>query len=62
MLTLITFIQNSIKNPSWEFHCGAAGWGSGIITAVAQVQSLAWQLPHAAGTAKGEKKSDKKKK
>ena len=41
-----------------EFPCGLAGWGSGIVTAVTQVtsvawvQSPAWELPHATGMAK----------
>ena len=41
-----------------EFVCGSAGLGSGIVTAaagvtaVALVQSLAWEFPHAVGTAK----------
>ena len=39
-----------------EFPCGTAGSGSSVVTAVAwvamQVHSLAWELPHAGGTAK----------
>ena len=34
-----------------EFFSGL-GWGSGFVTAVAWVQSLAQELPHAVGTAK----------
>ena len=35
-----------------EFPGGSVGWGSGIptvaqVTALAHVQSLAWELPHA---------------
>ena len=41
----------------WEFPGGSVGKGPGIVTAVAlvravaQVQPLAWELPHAAGAA-----------
>ena len=38
-----------------EFPGGSAGLGSAIVTALAQVQSLAQELPHAAGAAKKEK-------
>ena len=44
-----------------EFSCGVAGYGYSIVTAaawiaaVAQVQSLAWELPHAAGVTKKKK-------
>ena len=40
-----------------EFSCGAVGYGSGVVTAVAWVtalawvQSLAWEPPRTAGTA-----------
>ena len=34
-----------------EFSCGTAGFGSGVVTAVAWV-TLTWELPHAAGVAK----------
>ena len=33
----------------WEFPSGPAG--PGVVTAVAWVQSLAWELMHTAGTA-----------
>ena len=39
------------------FSCGAAGLGSSVVTAIARVStvawvlSLAWELPHAEGTA-----------
>ena len=36
--------------------CGSAGEGPGIVTAVVQVRSLAWELLHATGTAKKKKK------
>ena len=45
----------------WEFSDGLAGSGScvfttvALVTAVAQLQSLAWELPHAAGVAKRKK-------
>ena len=45
--------------------CGAAGKGSGVVTAVAciisvaWVQSLAWELPQAAGVAKKKKKRER---
>ena len=47
-----------IKGRGGEFSCDAAGQGSGIVTVVAQVtavvqvRSLAWDLPHAKGKAK----------
>ena len=47
-----------------EFPCGAAGEGSGVVSAavwvaaVAQVQSLVRELPHAVGAAKKEKKKN----
>ena len=49
-----------------EFSCGAAGRGSGIVTAVAciaavaQVWSLAQELPQAESVAKKKKKKKKK--
>ena len=39
-----------------EFLGGAVGYGSGVVTAVAWVWSLAQELPHAAGT-EGKKKN-----
>jgi len=45
-----------------RFLCDPVSYGSGIVSAVAQVaaavqvQSLAWQLPHAVGVTKKEKK------
>ena len=45
-----------------EFPCGSTG--SDIVTAmsqvaaVAQVQSLAWKCPHAAGMTRGKKKTN----
>ena len=41
--------------------CGTVGWGSGVVTAaawisaMAQVQSLAWELLHTMGIAKKKK-------
>ena len=35
-----------------EFPGGLAGSGSGFVTAVAWVQSLAWELPHSLGVVK----------
>ena len=41
-----------------KFLCGTTDWGSGIVTAeaqvtaVVQVWSLAWELPHAVGMVK----------
>ena len=43
-----------------EFPGGSVGKGSGIITAVAHVRSLAQELPHVTGTAK--KRKEKKRK
>ena len=40
-----------------EFPSGSVGWGSNIVTVMMQVQSLAWELPHAACEAKKEKKN-----
>ena len=46
------------KDQELEFSCGLVGEGSGIViavtwvTAVVQVQPLAWELPRAAGVAK----------
>ena len=37
-------------------HIKNSWWSSLVVTAVAQVQSLAQELPHAAGTAKKKKK------
>ena len=42
----------SSKQTHFVFAGGSAGEGSGIITTVAQVRSLAWERPHAAGAAK----------
>lgn len=41
---------------------GSASEGSGTVTALALVQSLAQDLPHAIGAAKGKKRKEKKKK
>ena len=61
---LVAHFKNSRRPPpkknsrSPEFPSGSVGQGSGIVTAVALVtsaavfQSLAWELPHAAGEAK----------
>ena len=51
------------KKKKKEFFCGAASWGSSIVTAVAWVAAVAWvwsltlELPHTMGAAKKEKKS-----
>ena len=43
------------------FPGGLAGSGSGIATAVAQVRSLAWEVPPAVGAAKTPPKKQKNK-
>ena len=43
-----------------EFLGGLMVKGSSIVTAVAQGQSLAWELPHAVGAALKKKKSGQK--
>lgn len=40
-----------------EFPCGAACWGSGVVTASTWIQFLALQLLHAPGAAKKKKKN-----
>ena len=49
-----------------ETDIGVLGWLSGsrlgVVTALAQIWSLAWELSHALGIAKKEKKEKKKKK
>ena len=55
------------ENKRQEFSCGAVGQGSGVVTAaaqvaaVAQVQSLAQQLPYAVSMAKKQTKQTKNK-
>lgn len=44
-----------------EFPGGESGQGSGIVAAVARVQSLAWELLHATGETKKGRKGRKKK-
>ena len=39
------------KAQSLEFPGDAVGWGSGVVTAVAWVRSLAWEFLHVVGTA-----------
>ena len=57
-------LDGNKKNSGLESPCGSVGYGSGIfttvaqVTAVAQVGSLAWELPRAMGTA-GKKKKKK---
>ena len=46
----------SLRSVFEDFPCGSMGQGSGVITAVAQVPSPAWELPHVTGTAKKKKK------
>ena len=59
------YISNNNKNICWkkkEFPDGSGGLGSGAITAVAlvtalaRIRSLAWELLHAQGEAKKKKK------
>ena len=38
---------------------GASGYGSGVVTVVVWVQSLAWEVLHAMGVAKKKKKKKK---
>ena len=58
----------SLRGQILEFLCGAASKISRIITAAAQiaalalVQSLAWELPHATGVAKTNKQKNRCKK
>ena len=42
----------SLKIDILEFPGGLADWGSGIVTAVTQIQSLTRELLHAMGMAK----------
>ena len=50
----------------WEFPCGAAGYGSSVVaaaaqvTAVAHVRSLVWELPRAVGKAKKQANKQKR--
>ena len=50
----VSFVLNNKE----EFPCGTMGKGTSVVTAVAliaamaQVQSLAWEFPHATGVAK----------
>ena len=44
------------KTESTEFLSGSVGLGLSVVTAVAWVQCLAWELLHAAGTGKKKKK------
>ena len=46
------------SNLGKEFPGGSVGWGSGVVTAVASVQSLTRELLHVAGVAKKRKKSN----
>ena len=56
-------IQGLIKSCSSEFPGGSVGQGSGTVTAVARVASVAWvqslarELPHATVTAKKKQKN-----
>ena len=47
-----TYLKNTV---SLEFPCGSVGYGSGVVTVVAWVCSLVWELPHAVGVAKKKK-------
>ena len=42
----------TVKKILVKFSCGSVGYGSGIVTAVAQFQYLAQELPHVAGMTK----------
>ena len=44
-----------------EFSGHTVGQGPSIVTAVAQVQSLAWEFPHAMGMAPSKQKAEIKK-
>ena len=48
--------ENHFKPCSLEFPFGAASQGSGVVTAVAWVQSLARELSHALGEARNKYK------
>ena len=50
-----------VRKQTEEFPCGSVGQGSGVVTAVSWVRSLAWELPHAVGAAKRGKKKKKRK-
>ena len=42
------------------FPGGASGYGSGVVTVVVWVQSLAWEVLHAIGVAKKKKKKKRR--
>ena len=48
------------KMPQEDFCCGTASKEYGIVSVVAQIQSLAWKFPYAVGAAEREKKKPKK--
>ena len=52
-------LKGKSKQKTQEFPGGTAGYESGIVTAVARVQSLAWGLLHAMGTTKKKSKFKK---
>ena len=66
IFSVLLDVAQWVKNLQWLRLCGGVGsipgpaqWvkGSGVATAVAQIQSLAWELSYAMGAAIGEKKS-----
>ena len=58
----MNILKHWLKKVGWEFPGGAVDSGSGVvtavvwITAVARVQSLTQELPHAVGIAKKRRK------
>ena len=41
---------------TWELSCGAVHWRSSIVSVLARVWSLSWELPHVPGLTKKKKK------
>ena len=48
-------MNKQIKIPLWEFPGGSVGSGSSIVTALAQVTAVVWELLHAMGKVKVKK-------
>ena len=55
----IHVIMHLSKCTEEEFPGGSGGYGPGVVTAVAQVQSLAWEFPRAMGAVKKKRKIHK---
>ena len=54
-LTAVAWVAVEVQVRS---HPCAVGYGSGVAAAVAQIQSLAWELPYAMGVAKKRRKNE----